>query len=352
MLLTRLVDSATGGASRVGGIVQQGIRAFKQVFHGDKFKAIPAQREAERSLAKASKSVRFNIVSHVRDGAKGIVSNYLARNQIHNLVSEMRSRYAFRLMSGPARFYGDFRGLSNRVAIYGFVGISLSAFIQNQHQNLENEGCIDNLFEGNLRKDGCHDNDCDDQRVSSDDSDITVLSDGENDDSRLEIVSNCDGSYLMVGKDGPVTAACYDLNSDEAVLLERESATSDDDDLFFVPPRVCQQNFILRHLATAKDEEDDFLSSLINEFYALSTMVETQQKELIALRETVARQTMMLSGQIKGAGKTEWRTGDRNGDRRNNICGRLTEMEMEELRARGGRVRQLKVHRKQRKKSE
>lgn len=141
MLLNVLVESA-GGGSRLGGVIQRGLRIFRQVVRGERHPGPGAG--SEQGLARLPQSqlsrvvpqtIGGNVFAAVRQGTKGIVANYLARNQIHNLAAEMRRRYAVRLMSGSARFC---TGIGNRIAIYSFVGISFGGMVHNQaHQGCD-----------------------------------------------------------------------------------------------------------------------------------------------------------------------------------------------------------------------
>lgn len=144
MLLTVLVDSA-GGGSRLGGVIQRGFRIFRQVIRGERPPGPGAG--SEQSLARlpqnqlsrvVPQTIGGNVFAAVRRGTKGILANYLARNQIQNLAAEMRRRYAVRLMSGGARFY---TGFSNRIAIYSFVGISFGGMVHNQAYQGQRDGC-------------------------------------------------------------------------------------------------------------------------------------------------------------------------------------------------------------------
>src|SRR5688572_8769813 len=112
MLLTVLVESAGGGSTRLGGVIQRGIRIFRQVIRGERPPG-PGAPGSEQGLARlpqnqlsrvVPQTIGGNVFAAVRQGTKGILANYLARNQIHNLAAEMRRRYAVRLMSGSARF--------------------------------------------------------------------------------------------------------------------------------------------------------------------------------------------------------------------------------------------------------
>lgn len=302
-------------------------------------------------------AVRVNLVSLVRDSAKGALSNYLARNQTQNLVSAMRSRYAFRLMSGPARFYGDFRGLGNKIAIFGFVGLSFGGVVQNQNENLGENGWsehetvpINDIFKEATRGDfQKYDND---NCSISGDSDITVLSDEEDVSYEVVIISDPDNSYITISEDEVIREMDTDAE-DLEVLVEKESEMQDE--LSSLLQSACQQNVMLRQLILMQNK-DEAVSVLIKD---LDALVDMQQKELLSLRETVLRQKIMLSAlsaqlqDSKGDGRRrrEWkREGRTHAETLNSLGGVLSELEMEQLRVTRGRVRGLKVHRKQRKK--
>jgi len=136
MLLNVLVASSGGGQSRLGGFIQRGIRVFRQVIRLESPPGPGAGFPQNQLSRVVPQTVGGHVLAAVRQGTKGILANYLARNQIHSLAAEMRRRYAVRLMSGSARFY---TGLSNRIAIFSFVGISVA--IHNQAHQGQRDGC-------------------------------------------------------------------------------------------------------------------------------------------------------------------------------------------------------------------
>lgn len=375
MLLTVLVDSA-GGGSRLGGVIQRGFRIFRQVIRGERPPGPGAG--SEQSLARlpqnqlsrvVPQTIGGNVFAAVRRGTKGILANYLARNQIQNLAAEMRRRYAVRLMSGGARFY---TGFSNRIAIYSFVGISFGGMVHNQAYQGQRDGCDPvEVIVQDLFKEEPEDNASSIseslfaageeaellvvRRLSlSEESDVTVLNEEEAFDDDFEVIQE-DELCLSSWPEAEETEI------QELISLQTQQTA----ELQNLVQKLCQDNAMLKEIIEYQTLEDNHLRK---ELCSALKTVDAQHKELLMLQKTVQNQNELLKtvlGQrevtqipsrgVKGVGPNPGfsRTPRDVGDAIQHTAGTVihSEIDMERVRAAGGRVRGLKIHRKKRMKN-
>lgn len=374
MLLTVLVESAGGGGTRLGGVIQRGIRIFRQVIRGERHPGPGSEqglaRLPQNQLSRVvPQTIGGNVFAAVRQGTKGILANYLARNQIHNLAAEMRRRYAVRLMSGSARFY---TGLGNRLAIYSFVGISFGGMVHNQGCQGQRDGCdpVEAVVQDLFKKEP--------EDKASYISEIPFAADEETELLVVRRLSLSAESCVPVLNEEEAFEDDFEVIQEDELCLSSWPETEETEiqelislqaqqnsELCNLVQKLCQDNAVLKEILHCQALEDNHLKSELRN--AVET-VNAQRKELLTLQKTVQSQnellktvlnelevTRMHSRGVKGVGPSpRFSRTPRNVDYAiQHAAGTVihSEIDMERLRAEGGRVRALKIHRKKRMKN-
>lgn len=372
MILTRLVDPG-GGSSRLVGLVQRCLRPFRQAFHGAK--KAPDQTPV-RSCPQPVPAVGESALVAVGRGARDILSAYLARTRIQGVAAEMSRRYAFRLMSGPARSIPVL--MRNRIAIYGFVGLSLGNAVCNRDAQLHptEDGHriqkVKELFSPEPHAEfvskAVEEDDtfaAAELKSISSDSDFAILSD---DDSDFEILQSTEVFVIEAEDDCVDRIAVSDVvvSGDEVMELQELMTleTEQQAEIHSLMQKLCQENKALKDFINAQVGKENLLKT---ELTGILTSTNQQQRELFLLRDLVVRQNAALTTlynqrkcsrsttyAFKAAGQHPQQSGipTRNMVGEKECLGSKSsdslENYRERLRAAGGRVRALKIHRKQR----
>lgn len=380
MILLRLIDPiAAGGSSRLGAIVQRGIRFIRQVLHGERKKKKQQQLalalQAEQNLVKFCRrplpAARDRVVSAVRSGVHEVLSSHVARGRIQNLASELRHRYAIRVMSGPVRLG---HGLRNRIAIYSFVGLSFGGAVGNRFapkggamQDDYELRVIQELFGGKRPAEQFVSSDCQevieeeavsDQWSISGESDFTVLDGNESD---FEILESAEVCVIATDNESFGVSDPIDEVTELTELINLENPQHID--LTGLTRKLYEENKTLKEFVSAQVHKENLLSA---ELVSVLETANNQQRELLMLREVVQRQNLMLksalnrpkrsppkSNQFKADGENPWSSWDvldlahESRFFGTSDSGSFAD-DPEKLRASGGRTRALKVHRKQR----
>jgi hypothetical protein len=365
MLLNVLVATAGGGQSRLGGVIQRGVAIFRQVIRGQCHQG-PGAAGSEQSLARlpqnqlshvVPQTIGGNVFAAVRQGTKGIVANYLARNQIHNLAAEMRRRYAVRLMSGSARFY---TGLGNRLAIYSFVGISFGGMVHNQRQSGDAvDVVVEGLFKEEPEKKAAYISE--NLFAADEETELLVVRHPESNVTILNVEEVFEDDFEVIREDELCLSSLQEV--EEAEVQELISLqTQQSVDLQNLFQKLCEDNAVLREIIHCQTIEDDHLRRELGS--ALKT-VDAQQSELLTLQKTIQNQNELLQDVLSQLETVQMRPYALKGIEPNAGPSRTarnmeyadphasgtvinSEIDMERLRAEGGRVRGLKIHRKKR----
>lgn len=365
MILPRLVD-AGGGSSRLGGLVQRGLGLLRKAFI-KKTPTEPDQGLLVQQLRCQPIVPPEPVLAAVRRGAREVLSTYLARNQIQTVAAEMRRRYAFRLMSGPV---GLNPGLRNRIAIYGFVGLSFGNALYNRdnQQPLEDSHTVQGFKELFSPK---HNEELISEKVEEDtfsvveynsmsaDSDVVILSD----ESDFEILES--SGVLVMTEENDCIAKSDSIVCDEVLeqqeLIELENKQPAE--LCSLIWKLFQENKVLKDIVNTQEK------LLKTELTNILTSSTEQQNELLMLRGLVAHQKAALKTLYnrhrrnkatahQNKGQPGGQNPKSNGiPTRDMVCEKeckgsvgcdSLENEREKLIATGGQTRALKIHRKQR----
>ena len=134
MLVTLLAD-AGGGSSRLGALIQRGWKVLRQVVSKVEQARTPFNEPKIQDVSsKAVPILRSSIKNRVTD----IWRSQFAKHQSGDLVTRMRSRYEFRLLS-YFRMNKNVGKLSQTVARYGFVAIGVAGGSQWTHLNTDDQ---------------------------------------------------------------------------------------------------------------------------------------------------------------------------------------------------------------------